>query len=512
MRAWLQSVLWGTRALPQAQASLRRELSNLRAAIAGPPLIHSDHLRIWIDLAHMEVAPSRRDSAAEFLEGLDLPSEEGFEDWLRDQRALSASGVRQDLPSPSAHGLASQAPVSQRPSIVVLPFADLDPIARHHIADGVVDEITIVLSRYPSLSVIASGTGLSFREARPDHRAIAQELGVRYLLDGSVRVSGDRVRISARLIDGVEGRQLWADRFEDSLANIFEMQDRVALVVAQLIDSSIEKAEMRRAGSRPVNHLDAYQLYWQANAAFRDWEPQAMLRAIETAEHILRLEPENSWALSLIGFCHASNFASGWSKDPAAQRALALSFADRALHRGWDDAQVLGYTAGTLAQVGGDIDAARRMIDRALALNPGSAAIQFWGGWINICGGAPEEALRLFETALRLNPRSAVRPFHESGMGIARFLMRDYEPAIALLRDAARGLPNHPPTFLTLSAALAYVGRIGEAREIVGQFGNSEIEAIIAIMLREPAHRVLLLEGIALARGSGAAGPRRIVS
>lgn len=509
MRAWLQDMLWGSRDLPQAQSSLRRELANLKSAIADPGgLIRSDHLRVWLDLERVQIdAPPRgygKDRASgEFLEGLDLANEEGFEDWLRTQRASFAARPIEPSPIPrDVHPVELDAADSlrlamKRPSIVVLPFTQHDAAELPNIADGVVEEITIVLSRYPSLLVIASGTGLSFRGSTINHQSIAEELGVRYLLEGSVRAAGDRVRVSVRLIDGVEGHQLWADRFEDSLVNIFDMQDRVALKVAQLIDSSIEKAEMRRAGSRPINKLDAYQLYWQANAAFREWTPESMARAIDGAEQILTLEPENPWALSLIGFCHASSFASGWSEDPIRQRELAISLTGRALQRGWDDSQVLGYAAGSLAQAGGDIDAAHRMIERALELNPGAAAIQFWGGWINICAGDPDKAIELFQSALRLNPRSAVRPFHEAGIGIAYFLRRDFEATIRILTDVARSLPEHPPTLLVLAAALAYVDRGEQAREIARRFDNTETEGVVAVTLRDLSHRELLREGIA---------------
>lgn len=513
-RSWLQAMLWGSRDPVQAQASLRRELSTLRklAPPHGAALLRTDHDRVKFAVECVTVDVLSRDhgtdrgTAGEFLEGLDIAGEEAFEDWLRETRAQFARPNVAADGGEAGRGQADRMPrgafpaLPSKPSIAVLPFANLHAQDdRDHIADGMVEEISVALSRYSSLFVIASGSTVGFREAATDLTMIARELGVRYLLDGSVRIADGIVRVLVKLTDGIESKQVWADRFEDRIERVFELQDRVSAEVAMRIDSSIEKEEMRRAIIRPVDSPDAYHLYWRANALFRSWDQPSMTEAIELAEKVIELEPSNAWAPALAGFCQGAALVSGWAADPVATRARAFEHYVRAMRLGGDDPQVLGFAAGTLTIIGGDIEQASRHIERALAIHPGSASLLFWAGWVDMAMGRAASGIENFEAALRLNPRSAVRPFTTTGIGIGLLMLRRYAEAAAVLRDAVLELPFYPATLAALCASLAYLGKLDEARTHLMKLKTlGGGEGVMAI-LRDAEARRIVAEGLGLA-------------
>ena len=511
-RAWLQSRLWGTRGQAQGQASLRRELSNLRSILGGcsPPLLTAGTATIRLDLARIAVdldAPSGDTcyAADEFLEGLDIPGEEGFEDWLREARALfgdrqaRGAALAPSIPPLTLATAPSFAPPS-KPSIAVLPFTDLSSGQDGtHLADGVVEEISIMLSRFSTLFVVSSGSSLAYRDPALDRRQVCRELGVRYLLQGSFQLAADRVRLSAVLIDGESNRQIWADSFDEALEDLFSLRDRLARIVAVRIDSGIEKEEMRKALAHPVQTPDAYQLYFRANALFRRWDPPSMNEAIGLTEQVLAIEPDNAWASALCGFCHGTNFASGWTREPAAARAAALAHYERAMRLGVDDSVVLGYGVGILIAVGGDMEVADDLVGRALEMAPGSASILFWAAWVDIAKGRDAKALERFEATIRLNPRSTVRPFAVTGLGMGLCGLARFEEARLVLREAFQHIPHYPPTAAAYCASLVETGRMVEARGIAEQIAKrGGIAPLMAILQHAPS-RDLYERGFAAA-------------
>lgn len=523
-RAWLQAQLWGGRNPDQARASLRRELSNLRQAINpidGPPLIVADSARVRLDLDQIDVdvralhtdvnnvrTPALADPG-ELLEGLDLPGEEGFEDWLREQRqhvralieqlhvqawervALSnpipAQTTGTDAPVPIANGFA---PSPRKPSVGIVAFtmrsSDAGDAA---LAAAITDEIGDAMSRFSTLFVALAGPQVE----RPlDHGALCRELGVRYLLEGSIQREHGAMRIQVRLTDGVVREQIWTERFDTTLGALFDVQAEIAQTVAQQIDSSVEIAERTRAAALPVTTPDAYHLYWRANALFRQWERAPMQEAIALAGQVLALEPHNAWASALSAFCHSITFAFGWADDPAATRAQALAHYEHCLRYGENDPFVLGYAAGTLVGIGGDIDIADQLIDRALALHPASAASLFWGGWVDIARANPARAVRRFEHALRMNPRSAVRPHALTGIGLGLLALGEVARARTVLREAVQYLPYAPVTLAALILALTLNGEEPEAAPYALRLnalgGTGSIDATI----RDPRMRARL--------------------
>ena len=432
---------------------------------------------------------------APLLEGLDVPGEEGFEDWLREQRQHVAGLITQlqiqDWERVALAGSADErtdgtaTPSGRKPSVGVLAFAlrasDQNDRA---IADGMTDEIGDALSRFSTLFVALAGP----RPERPlDHSALCRELGVRYLLEGTIRRDGDTIRIQVRLTDGVVREQIWAQRFDATLAELFQVQADIAQTVAQRIDSSVEIAERTRAVTQRVTTPDAYQLYWRANALFRQWEREPMFEAIATAQQVLELEPHNAWASALAGFCHSIVHTFGWAEDAAATRAAALTHYEHCLRHGENDPFVLGYAAGTLLGIGGDVEIADRLIDRALAIHPASGASLFWGGWVDLACSKPARALERFEAALRMNPRSAVRPITMTGIGIGQLALGERDAARAALRDAVQYMPHSPVTLAGLILVYALDGDHAAAAPFVARLNALGGSRAAHAAIRDPA-------------------------
>lgn len=386
-----------------------------------------------------------------------------------------------------------------KPSIAVLPFTDMNDSSDHFFADGIVEEISTALGRFQTLFVTAGASSLTYRDPSIDPARICRELGVRYLLNGSVRRSGDRVRITAKLVDGIDGNQLWAEKFDDRLDDIFELQDRIATAVAARIDSSIDTAELTRARADRPGSSGVYELYWQANALFRKMDPASLNEAIALTGQVLELEPHNAWAASLAAFCHATLFANGTAQDPMASREQALKLYELALHDGGNDIRVLGYCSAALTCVAGDPEVARRLVDRALEINPGSATNLFWGGWNAIILGNPELGYERMEQALRLNPMSIVRPITITAMGICRLFQGRHVEAADVLTETAPQLPHFPPAWAALAASMALSGRLKEAREARERLRGLGDSLGVMALVRSPEHIDILRQGIMMA-------------
>ncbi len=415
------------------------------------------------------IAPCERPIIFDLLHTTDLSAWKGniadrawtaFLGQLRRKTALGA-----DAPSPVeiAAGYAFKLP--SKPSIALLPFKDISLGAQSEgFTDGIVEEISATLSHFQTLFVIAGASSLSYRNTGKDPATICRELGVRYLLEGSVRQSRGRVRITVKLVDGIDGAQVWAEKFDDGLEDIFELQDRVATAVASRIDSSIDSAELERAVQHPTSSPDANELYWRANAMFRRFDPQSIAEAIALLDQALVLDPEHGWAAALNGFCHSTLFGYGWSGDPAGSRTAALGHYETAMRQAGNDPRVMCYCGAILLNVGGDGDVATRLANRALELNPGSATNLFWSGWNDAIIGEPERGLQRLEDSIRLNPRSVVRPLAVCAMGICLFEMHRFEEAIGVLNEVLQQLPQFPPALACVAASLAHAGRSADAR------------------------------------------------
>jgi adenylate cyclase len=304
-------------------------------------------------------------------------------------------------------GQANSLPLPDKPSIAVLPFANMsgDP-EQEYFADGMVEEIITALSRIRWLFVIARNSSFTYKGQAVDVTQIGRELGVRYVLEGSVRKAGGRVRITAQLIDATGGSHLWADRFDGSLADVFELQDRVAVSVAGVIEPALQAAEMRRSAARPTTDLSAYDLYLRALAAFYPITQERVVEALGLREQAIAIDRRYGAALSWAAICNLRLAMDGWAEETS--RRKAIDFARQALQGAENDPGILVNAAFVLAYFGEDLGAMIGLVDRALALNPSFARGWYLSGLIRNFAGQPDVTIEHVETALRLSPRERV--------------------------------------------------------------------------------------------------------
>ena len=402
--------------------------------------------------------------------------------------------------SPIASPVAGSAlPLPDKPSIAVLPFANMsgDP-EQEYFADGMVEEIITALSRIRWLFVIARNSSFTYKGHAVDVKQVGQELGVRYILEGSVRKAGQKVRITGQLIDAFTGAHLWADRFDGSLEDVFELQDRVAASVAGIIEPALQAAEMRRSATRPTSDLTAYDLYLRAYAMLLSSAKQ-IPEALRLMEQAIARDPHYGPALAWAATCCVRLLLDDRSQDPAADRLRGADFARRALEVAGDDPVVLVHAAHALAYFGEDIDAMLALVDRALVLSPNFARGWHISGTLRSDAGQPDLAIEHVETSLRLSPRARVG-LPLIIIGGAHFLARRFDEAVPKLLLAIQEDQSHPLPYRYLAACYAHMGRLDDAREIVERLrAITSVVVPDASFLRNPEHRELFLSGLRLA-------------
>jgi adenylate cyclase len=391
----------------------------------------------------------------------------------------------------------SALPLPDKPSIAVLPFANMsgDP-EQEYFVDGMVEEIITALSRIRWLFVIARNSSVTYKGQAVDVKRVGRELGVRYVLEGSVRKAGNRVRITGQLIDATNGAHLWADRFDD----VFDLQDKVASSVAGVIEPALQAAETARSTARSTSDLTAYDLYLRAYAITLSSDKQVP-EALRLTEQAIARDPRYGPALACAANCCMRLLFAGRSEDREADRRKGTDFARRALEVAGDDPVILVNAANALAYFGEDIGAMMALVDRALALNPNYARGWSFSGSLRMWAGQPDIAIEHFETALRLSPRARIGNTLFN-IGAAHFYARRFDQAVPKLLLAIQEDPSLPSPYRFLAACYAHTGRLDDAREIV-----ERLRAITPVpipdgsQLRNPEHRELLLSGLRLAAG-----------
>jgi adenylate cyclase len=351
-----------------------------------------------------------------------------------------------------------------KPSIAVLPFQNMsgDP-EQEYFADGMVEDIITALCRTKLLFVIARNSSFSYKGKSPDIRQVGRELGVRYVLEGSVRKAGNQLRITGQLIDASNGAHLWADRFSGSLEDIFELQDQVASRVVGAISPALERAEMARSRQKPTENLQAYDYYLRAPACIYLQKKDANYEAVDLLDKAIGLDPVFALAFAQAATCYTQRKTWRWSADPARDVVEAEKLARRALELDRNDPTVLAYAGWALALMAGRFVEAAELFDRAIELDPNHFLGSAWGGWTNLFLGRP--AIEHFERALRLSPRDPRIFVPQSGIATAYLLMARYDEALSWAGRALQELPNFPPALRTAMVSYALAGRIDEARQ-----------------------------------------------
>jgi len=363
-----------------------------------------------------------------------------------------------------------------------------------------VGEIITALSRIRWLFVIARNSSFTYKGRAVDVKQVGRELGVRYVLDGSVRKSGNRVRITGQLIDAASGAHLWADRFDGSLEDVFDLQDKVASSVAGVIEPALQTAEAARSAHRPTSDLTAYDLYLRAHSMTLSSAKQ-FPEALGLMEQAIARDPRYGPALAQAAICCVRLVVDGRSKDPDAEALKGVDFARRALEVAGDDPAILANAAQSLAYFGDDIGATMALVDRALALNPNFARGWHISGALRMWAGEPEIAIEHLEAALRLSPRARVGS-SLAFIGRAHFLNRRFDEAVSKLLLAIQEDPSYPEPYRSLASCYAHMGRLDEAREVV-----KRLRAITPVVVpevtpyRDAEQRELYLSGLRLAAG-----------
>ena len=368
-----------------------------------------------------------------------------------------------------------------RPSIAVLPFENMsgDP-EQEYFADGMVEEIITALSRFKSLFVIARNSSFAYKGKAVDVRQVGRELGVRYVLEGSVRRTANRVRITGQLIETVSGSHLWADRFEGRLDDIFDLQDQITESVVGAIAPALEKAEIERAKRKPTDNIDAYTVYLRGLAKFYLFGDR---RANEDALYLFKaaidLDPDFALAYGRAASSYAFLKGSGWLSSTEDDVAEVSRLAQRAVELGKDDAIAISTAGWALAYVVRDLEAGSGLIDRALVLNSNLAEVWTSGGWTKLWLGEGETAIERFARAMRLSPIDPYAIGMRVGTAHAHFFLGRYAEAASW---AAMALQDNPD----FQSAL----RIGAASNAMA--GQPDKAHLVATHLRQvnPALRV----------------------
>jgi TolB-like protein/class 3 adenylate cyclase len=392
-----------------------------------------------------------------------------------------------------------------KPSIAVLPFQNMsgDP-EQEYFVDGMVEEIITALSRIRWLFVIARNSTFTYKGQAVDVKQVGRDLGVRYVLEGSVRKAGQRVRITAQLIDAETGAHLWADRFDGSLEDVFDLQDKIAISVAGVIEPALQAAEMRRSAARPTTDLSAYDLYLRALAAWFPITKEGIFEALGLLEQAIVIDQHYGPALSWAASGHLRLITEGWTEAPEASRRKASSFARQALHVAQNDPGILANAASVLARFGENIGAMTGLMDRALTLNPSFARGWYLSGALRVTAGQHDLAIEHIQTSLRLSPREPIgQPLYV--MGVAYFFEHRFDEAASMLLLAVQDNPGSPLAYRTLAACYAHMGLLDEARAVV-----TRLSAITPLVMpndlpfRNPEDRELYISGLRLAAGETA--------
>jgi len=356
-------------------------------------------------------------------------------------------------------------PLPDKPSLAVLPFQNLTGDAeQEYFVDGMVEEITTAIARLPWLFVIARNSAFTYKGKPVDVKQVAQELGVRYVLEGSVRKAGNRVRITGQLIDTTTGAHIWADRFDGALDDIFELQDQVASNVAGAIEPKLRRSEIERASRKPAANLTAYDLYLRALAQSYRYTDEGFAEAVVLARQALAIDPSYAPAAAMVGLRRVLQRVQGWGALSDEDIGEACRLARQALEAERDDVDTIWQAAWTLLLLAGEAAMAAAALDRALALNPNAAHAWLTRGAIHATHNEPEAAIEALERAHRLSPFDPYTFLYCFSIALAHLAARRFEQAIEW---AARTLHDQPRLLSAMRvkvAANAHLGHLDEAR------------------------------------------------
>jgi TolB-like protein/DNA-binding winged helix-turn-helix (wHTH) protein len=361
-------------------------------------------------------------------------------------------------------------PSRDRVSILVFPFANLSADSEQdRFIDGLVDDITAALSRFRHLLVIGRSATQGYKRQALDFKRLIAEAGTRYIIDGTLRKQGSRVRIAVQLIDSSTLACLWANRFDGNLRNTFNLQDQVTASVVGALGSTLEQVEIERIKIEPKRGLDAYSCTLRGLDNLHRWTKGGIGEALHLFQKAIEIEPDFASAYAMAAYCYVQRQSYGWITDRPREIAECVQLALRAAELGKDDALALAKAAHAISAVGGDVEGGASLIGRAIRLNPHLAAAWYVSGWIMLFLGKPEVAMQHLEHAIEVSPHDRLVFKIHAAMAYAHFFSRRYDAAAASASEALRERPNYLTALRVASASHALGGRLMEGRQLMAR-------------------------------------------
>jgi adenylate cyclase len=361
------------------------------------------------------------------------------------------------------------APSADRPTLVVLPFANMtgDP-EQDYFADGITEDLTTSLTRMRWLSVIARNSAFTYKGRAVDVRQVGRDLGARYVLEGSIRRGGDRLRITGQLVDTATGSQLWADRFDGAASDVFDLQDKVTQNVAGAIEPRLLLTEVERVRQKPVESLAAYDVYLRALWHSHRQSNEGTLAALPLLKTAMRLEPDAGLLWAMAAYCESQRCYQGWT-DPPGDPAEATRLARGALARSPTDPDVLWRCGFSMVHCGGDLQQCQPLMEQALLANPNSVQALVHAGWVRIYAGEFDRAAAAFLECMRLSPLDPVSYMFTSGMAASRLFQGDFAGALDWGRQALVKNTSSLTIQRLMATAHVALGQVEEARALIAE-------------------------------------------
>ena len=378
----------------------------------------------------------------------------------------------------------------EKPSIAVLPFENMSgDREQEYFADGVVEDVITALSRLAWLFVIARNSSFTYKGKAVDVKQVGRELGVRYVLEGSVRKAGSRVRITGQLIDTSSGAHIWADRIDGELEDIFELQDQVTSKVVGAIEPKLRLSEIARAARKPTDSLDAYDLFLRALAEGHKMTLDGNRAAIGLLQRALAIDPFYAPAAGLAGWGYCMQRVQGWIPLAEAEVADGVRLAKVAIETGQDDPDALWMAGVALWLLAGEFATAASVIDRALALNSNSAQAWMASGWVQTILNRPQPAIEALQRAMRLSPLDPLGYMFKAALAFAHTVAGRYEEALEWVDQSLREQEKFVPSIRYRAALCGHLGRVEEGREWLRRLLDVRPGLTIARYLREATYQ-----------------------
>ena len=406
-------------------------------------------------------------------------------------------GAESIMHAPSASALS----LPDRPSIAVLPFQNLSPGPKQdYFADGIAEDIITALSRMRWLFVIARNSSFMYKGGAVDVKQVGRELGVRYVLEGSVRKAANRVRVTGQLIDASTGVHLWGGRFEGTLEDIFDLQDQVTASVIGAIAPQLEQAEIERAKRKPSENLDAYDYFLRGMACFHQRSRDATSNALQLFSRVIALDGDFAAAYGMAAWCYVWRQYNGWMIDRSQERTEGARLARRAVELGKDDTVALARGGYALCLLAGEFDSGLLFVDRALQLNPNLASTWVLSGLLRNFTGETDVAIAHLARAMRLSPLDPTLYHMQAGTGLAHCLAGRFDEACKWAERSFREEPNYVPASAVAAASHALAGRLTEAQRAMAHVRQINpalrVSTFTPVLFRRPDNLALWKEGL----------------